>query len=42
VAFGAFDGIIIGRSVTWRGRHNFAMTPTVVPHGAGLMVMANF
>jgi hypothetical protein len=42
VAFGAFDGIIIGRSVTWHGRHNFAMTPTLVPHGAGLMVMANF
>jgi membrane-associated phospholipid phosphatase len=42
VAFGAFDGIIIGRSVTWHGRHSFAMTPTIVPHGAELMVMKNF
>jgi membrane-associated phospholipid phosphatase len=42
VAFGASNGIIIGRSVTWHGRHNFAMTPTAVPGGGGLMVMAQF
>jgi hypothetical protein len=38
VAFGATDGIIIGRSVTWHGRNFYAM-PTVVPGGAGVMVM---
>jgi membrane-associated phospholipid phosphatase len=37
VAFGATDGIIIGRAVTWHGRHFYAM-PTMVPKGAGLMV----
>ena len=37
VVFGATDGIIIGRSVTWHGRHFYAM-PTMVPRGAGLMV----
>ena len=37
VAFGATDGIIIGRAVTWHGRHFYAM-PTFVPKGAGLMV----
>lgn len=37
VAFGAADGIIIGRAVTWHGRHYYAM-PTMVPGGAGLMV----
>src|SRR5215208_867804 len=37
VAFGAADGIIIGRAVTWHGRHFYAM-PTVVPGGGGLMV----
>jgi len=37
VAFGATDGIIIGRAVTWHGRHFYAM-PTMVPRGAGLMV----
>jgi membrane-associated phospholipid phosphatase len=37
VAFGAADGIIIGRAVTWHGRHFYAM-PTIVPGGAGLMV----
>ena len=42
VVFGAFDGIIIGRSVTWHGRHFFSMTPTVVPGGGGAMVMAQF
>jgi hypothetical protein len=42
VVFGAFDGIIIGRSVTWHGRHFFSMTPTVVPGGGGAMVMTQF
>jgi membrane-associated phospholipid phosphatase len=37
VAFGATDGVIIGRAVTWHGRHFYAM-PTMVPGGAGLMV----
>ena len=37
VVFGATDGIIIGRAVTWHGRHFYAM-PTMVPRGAGLMV----
>jgi hypothetical protein len=37
VVFGATDGIIIGRSVTWHGRNFYAM-PTVVPGGAGVMV----
>jgi hypothetical protein len=40
VAFGATDGIIIGRSVTWHGR-NFYASPMLVPRGAGLMVMLN-
>jgi membrane-associated phospholipid phosphatase len=37
VAFGAADGIIIGRAVTWHGRHFYAM-PTMVPGGGALMV----
>lgn len=37
VAFGAADGIIIGRSVTWHGR-NFYGRPLVVPGGGGMMV----
>lgn len=37
VAFGAAEGIIIGRSVTWHGR-NFYATPLLVPKGAGVMV----
>lgn len=37
VAFGAADGIIIGRSVTWHGR-NFYGRPIVVPGGGGVMV----
>lgn len=37
VVFGATDGVIIGRSVTWHGRNFYAM-PTVVPGGAGFMV----
>jgi hypothetical protein len=36
--FGAADGIIIGRSVTWHGR-NFYASPMLLPHGgAGVMV----
>jgi hypothetical protein len=35
--FGATDGVIIGRSVTWHGRNFYAM-PTIVPGGAGMMV----
>jgi len=37
VAFGAANGIIIGRSVTWHGR-NFYASPMLLPKGAGLMV----
>ncbi len=37
VVFGATDGIIIGRSVTWHGRNFYAM-PMAVPYGVGLMV----
>ena len=38
VVFGAFDGIIIGRSVTWHGR-NFYASPMLLPHGGkGIMV----
>lgn len=37
VAFGAADGIIIGRSVTWHGR-NFYGTPVVGPGTVGVMV----
>jgi membrane-associated phospholipid phosphatase len=37
VVFGATDGVIIGRSVTWHGRNFYAM-PTVVPGGAAVMV----
>ena len=37
VVFGATDGVIIGRSVTWHGRNFYAM-PTIVPGGAGMMV----
>lgn len=37
VIFGATNGIIIGRSVTWHAR-NYAMVPIAVPRGAGLMV----
>jgi membrane-associated phospholipid phosphatase len=37
VVFGAADGIIIGRSITWHGR-NFYASPVLVPRGAGLMV----
>ncbi len=42
VAFGAADGIIIGRSVTWHGRNYYGrpttVVPMVVPGGAGIMV----
>lgn len=37
VAFGAANGIIIGRSVTWHGR-NFYASPMLLPKGAGVMV----
>lgn len=37
VVFGATDGIIIGRSVTWHGRNFYAM-PMMVPKGVGVMV----
>ena len=37
VVFGAADGIIIGRSVTWHGRNYYA-SPMLLPKGAGLMV----
>jgi acid phosphatase family membrane protein YuiD len=37
VAFGAADGIIIGRSVTWHGR-NFYGTPIVGSHSVGVML----
>jgi membrane-associated phospholipid phosphatase len=37
VMFGAADGIIIGRSVTWHGRNYYA-SPMLVPKGAGVMV----
>jgi membrane-associated phospholipid phosphatase len=40
VMAGATEGIIIGRSVTWHGRHYFA-TPVLVPGGAGVMVAVN-
>jgi hypothetical protein len=36
VAFGATDGIIIGRSVTWHGR-NFYGAPIVGPNTVGMM-----
>lgn len=42
VAFGAADGIIIGRSITWHGRNFYGrpttVVPVVVPGGAGIMV----
>jgi membrane-associated phospholipid phosphatase len=37
VAFGAAEGIIIGRSVTWHGR-NFYASPMLLPKGGGVMV----
>ncbi len=37
VAFGAAEGIIVGRSVTWHGR-NFYASPLLTPKGAGVMV----
>ena len=40
VMAGATEGIIIGRSVTWHGRHYFA-TPVLVPGGAGVTVAVN-
>jgi membrane-associated phospholipid phosphatase len=40
VAFGAAEGIIVGRSVTWHGR-NFYAAPILLPKGAGVMVALN-
>jgi membrane-associated phospholipid phosphatase len=40
VAFGAAEGIIVGRSVTWHGR-NFYASPMLLPKGAGVMVAVN-
>jgi hypothetical protein len=40
VAFGAAEGIIVGRSVTWHGR-NFYASPMLLPKGAGVMVSLN-
>jgi membrane-associated phospholipid phosphatase len=40
VAFGAAEGIIVGRSVTWHGR-NFYASPMLTPKGAGIMVSVN-
>jgi membrane-associated phospholipid phosphatase len=37
VAFGASEGIIVGRSVTWHGRNYYA-SPLLMPKGAGIMV----
>jgi membrane-associated phospholipid phosphatase len=39
VVFGAFDGIIIGRSVTWHGRNFWAnATPVPLPGGMGMVM----
>ncbi len=40
VVFGAAEGIIIGRSVTWHGR-NFYASPLLLPKGAGIVVSVN-
>jgi hypothetical protein len=40
VVFGAATGIIIGRSVTWHGRHFYA-SPTLLPRGIGIAVDFN-
>jgi hypothetical protein len=40
VAFGAAEGIIVGRSVTWHGR-NFYASPMLLPRGAGIVVNVN-
>jgi membrane-associated phospholipid phosphatase len=37
VVFGATNGVIIGRSITWHGRNYYA-SPMLVPHGGGVMV----
>jgi membrane-associated phospholipid phosphatase len=37
VVFGAAEGIIIGRSVTWHGR-NFYASPMLLPKGGAIMV----
>ncbi len=40
VAFGAAEGIIVGRSVTWHGRNYYA-SPMLLPKGAGIIVNVN-
>jgi membrane-associated phospholipid phosphatase len=40
VMAGATEGIIIGRAVTWHGRH-YLVSPMLVPGGAGVMVAVN-
>jgi membrane-associated phospholipid phosphatase len=40
VVFGAATGIVVGRTVTWHGR-NFYASPMLVPHGAGIVLMAS-
>jgi len=37
VVAGAFEGIIVGRSVTWHGR-NFYASPMLVPKGYGVVI----
>jgi len=37
VVFGAAEGIIVGRSVTWHGRNYYA-SPLLLPKGAGILV----
>lgn len=37
VAFGAAEGIIIGRSVTWHGRNYYA-SPMLLPKGGGVII----
>jgi len=39
VIFGAANGIVVGRSVTWHGR-NFFASPMLVPGGAGIQLIA--
>jgi membrane-associated phospholipid phosphatase len=40
VVFGAALGIIVGRSVTWHGRHYYS-SPMLLPGGGGIMVSVN-
>jgi membrane-associated phospholipid phosphatase len=42
VVFGAANGIVIGRSVTWHGRHFWGnLTPVPIPGGMALMFTKN-